>query len=106
MAIHDKWDIGTTAIKGQLDGAKVQMEDDSWLTVEDWYIDFQTGMINIVFVGETIARSFRLGSKFIVDIPESITPIKEKKISKQKKMSEIKKYIDPNRIKNRRLLIG
>lgn len=87
MIIRNNWDIGTQAIKGQLIGCSIQLEDDSWNVVEDWYIDHATGMINIIFTGNTEipASSFRLQDKFIVKIPDTIKPIKKLKISRRKR---------------------
>ena len=88
MVIRDKWDIGTTAMKGMLIGCSIQLEDGNFYEVEDWYIDHATGMINIIFVGDTSeipASSFRLQDKFIVKIPDIIKPIRKKKLRKRKR---------------------
>jgi len=90
IVIRDKWDIGTTAIKGQLVGAQIQLADGSWKTVasdDDWYIDFATQMINIHFAEDVglPASSFRISDKFIVKLDDSITPIKEKKTAEPKR---------------------
>lgn len=87
IVTRDKWDIGTTAIKGELIGCQIQLADDSWKTVEDWYIDHATGMINIVFIGdteETPASAFRLQDKFIIKIDNTIKPIKKKLLAERK----------------------
>ena len=88
MVIRDKWDIGTTAIKGNLIGSQIQLDDDSWHEIKDWYIDFATGMINLIFTDDEEddpASSFRLQDKFIVKIPDIIKPIKKKKHRKRKR---------------------
>ena len=88
MIIRDKWDIGTTAYKGMLIGSQIQLEDNSWKEVKDWYIDHATNMINIIFVGDTEdtpASAFRLQDKFIVKIPDIIKPIKKKRTRKHKR---------------------
>lgn len=81
------WDIGTTAIKGQLTGSVIQLSDNVWKTVSDWYIDFATGMINIIFEEDNSgdpASMFKLSDKFKVKIPDSIFPIKHKKFRTHK----------------------
>ena len=86
--IRDKWDIGTTAIKGQLIGNRIQLADNSWKTVEDWFIDFATGMIVVEFVEdapEDRPSEFTLKSKFIVEIDDSIKPLKNAKYREHKK---------------------
>ncbi len=90
MALVERhhWDIFTTAIKGQLIGSQIQLDDGNWKTVKDFYIDETTRTINIIFEEDNEddpASIFPLSSKFIVKVPDTIIPIKKKKFRKHKK---------------------
>lgn len=87
--IHDKWDIATTAIKQQLIGNRIQLEDDIWKTVKDYYFDFATDTINIIFEEDAVdepASTFSLKEKFVIELDNTIKPIKNKKRKKQKQI--------------------
>jgi hypothetical protein len=81
---RDKFDLFTLCCKGKIIGTEIQMDDDSWEEVQDWYADFKTGEIHIEFVsGEE--GSFNLGDKFIVKIDNSYNKISSKKKKKRHK---------------------
>jgi len=90
--IRDKWDIVTTAIKHQLIGAEIQLDDGSWKTIKDYYLDFATDSINIVFEEDSVgepASTFSIKDKFVIKLPETIIPIKIKRRRKHKQIFKL-----------------
>lgn len=87
MALVERhnWDIGTTAMKGQLEGCQIKTED-GWKTVSDWWIDHATEQINIEFEGEDIAVQYPLKEKFAVKVYDSIKPLKNLIIARMKRI--------------------
>lgn len=77
---RDKWDIGTTAIKGELIGCQLKLADGNWHTVIDWYIDHAIRAITVVFEDDTF--QFTLSNKFEIRLPDTIVAIKDKKIGR------------------------
>ena len=82
---RDKFDLLTLAVKQQLIGVEIMMDDDSFLEVEDFYFDLPTKEIHIDFTDGT-GDSFDLNQKYIVKIDESYKSIKSKKKKKNHKV--------------------
>jgi hypothetical protein len=81
---RDKFDLFTLAIKQQLIGTELVMEDDTVLEVKDFYMDYATAEIHIDFVGGAEA-SFNLHEKFIVNIEDTYKSVSSKKKNKKNK---------------------
>ena len=81
---RDKFDLFTLCCKGELIGTEIQMDDDTWEEVSNWYADWKTGEIHLDFVSGA-EGSYNLGDKFIVKVEDTYVSIPSKKKTKKHK---------------------
>ncbi len=77
--IRGKFDLFTLCCKNQLIGTEIQLEDETWVVVGDWYCDFKTNEIHLNFKNGEEGDSFDLGEKFVVKIDSAYKVVKSKK---------------------------
>ena len=83
--IKSKFDLFTLYCKGQLIGTEIQLEDDSFVEVVDWYADYKTNEIHLEFANGEEGDSFDLGDKFIVRISDTYKSVQSQKKKRNQK---------------------
>ena len=81
---RDKFDLFTLAIKQQLIGVGMVIEDENVYYVKDYYCDYATSEIHIDFDDNTTG-SFNLNEKFVVEIEDTYKSVPSKKKTKKQK---------------------